>query len=99
MAWRGGSASTWLRAGWFPSTLVWLEPSWASKLAAKAFMAAWLSKAVHGEVKAAARDVCKSGGVCRALAWANSLTKLDVSSLHRPPVSIRSITSPRDGSR
>ena len=43
-------------------------------LAAKACMAAWLSKAVHREMKAAARDVCKSGGVCRALAWASSLT-------------------------
>ena len=45
MAWRGASASTWLRVGWFPSTLVWFEQSWASKLAAKACMAAWLSEA------------------------------------------------------
>ena len=35
MAWSGASASTWLRVGWFPSTLVWFEQSWASKLAAK----------------------------------------------------------------
>ena len=45
MPWRGASASTWLRVGWFPSTLVWFEQSWASKLAAKACMAAWLSEA------------------------------------------------------
>ena len=74
MAWRGASASTWLRVGWFPSTLVWFEQSWASKLAAKACMAAWLSEAVHREMRAAARDVCKSGGACCALAWASSLT-------------------------
>ena len=30
MAWRGASASTWLRVGWFPSTLAWFEQSWAS---------------------------------------------------------------------
>ena len=93
MAWRGASASTWLRVGWFPSTLVWFEQSWASKLAAKACMAAWLSEAVHREMRAAARDVCKSGGACRALAWASSLTNIDASSLHRPPVSIPSTTS------
>ena len=93
MAWRGASASTWLRVGWFPSTLVWFEQSWASKLAAKACMAAWLSEAVHREMRAAARDVCKSGGACRALAWASSLTNMDASSLHRPPVSIPTTTS------
>ena len=93
MAWRGASASTWLRVGWFPSTLVWFEQSWASKLAAKACMAAWLSEAVHREMRAAARDVCKSGGACRALAWASSLTNMDASSLHRPPVSIPSTTN------
>ena len=74
MAWRGASASTWLRVGWFPSTLAWFEQSWASKPAAKACMAAWLSEAVHREMRAAARDVCKSGGACRAFAWASSLT-------------------------
>ena len=67
MAWRGASASTWLRVGWFPSTLVWFEHSWASKLAAQACMAAWLREAAHREMRAAARDVCKSGGACRAL--------------------------------
>ena len=81
MAWRGASASTWLREDWFPSTSVWLEQSWASKLAAKACMAAWLSEAVHREMQAAARDVCKSGGACRASAWASSLTNMEISSL------------------
>ena len=41
----------------------------------------------HREMRAAARDVCKSGGACRALA------NTEVSSLLRPPVSIRSTTS------
>ena len=50
MAWTGASASTWLREGWIPSALVWLEQSWASKLAAKACMAAWLSEAVHRDL-------------------------------------------------
>ena len=52
MAWKGASASTWLRVGWFPSTLVWFEQSWASKLAAKARMAAWLSEAVNATMNA-----------------------------------------------
>ena len=56
-------------------------------------MAAWLSEAVHREMRAAGRDVCKSGGACRALAWANSLTNMEVSSVHRPPVSIPTATS------
>ena len=56
-------------------------------------MAAWLSEAVHREMRAAARDVCKSGGACRALAWASSFTNMEASSLHRPPVSIPSTTS------
>ena len=42
-------------------------------------MATWLSKAVHQEMRAAARDVCKSGGACRVLAWANSLTNMETS--------------------
>ena len=56
-------------------------------------MAAWLGEAVHREMRAAARDVCKSGGVCRALAWASSLTNMEVScllgvSLHRSPMEV-----------
>ena len=44
-------------------------------------MAAWLGEAVHREMRAAARDVCKSGGACRASAWASSLTNMEVSCL------------------
>ena len=40
-------------------------------------MAARLSIAVHREIRAAARDVCKRGGACRALAWARTL-RLDL---------------------
>ena len=41
-------------------------------------MAAWLSKAGHEEMRAAARDVCKSDGACRALASASCLTHMEV---------------------
>ena len=56
-------------------------------------MAAWLGEAAHREMRAAAMDVCKSGGACRALAWASSWTNMEASSLHRPPVSIPSTMS------
>ena len=52
-----------LRAlGSFPSTLEWLEQSWASTLAANACMAA-LSKAAQREMRAADRDACNRGRV------------------------------------
>ena len=41
-------------------------------------MAAWLSKAGHEEMRAAARDVCKRDGACRALASASCLTHMKV---------------------
>ena len=41
-------------------------------------MAAWLSKAGHEEMRAAARDVCKRDGACRALASASCLTHMEV---------------------
>ena len=44
-------------------------------------------------MRAAARDVCKNGGACRALAWASGFTNKETSSLHWPPVSIPSTTS------
>ena len=43
--WRGEvPRSTWLGEGWFPSTFLCLEQSWASKLAAKACMAAGMAE-------------------------------------------------------
>ena len=46
-----------------------------------------MGKAVHREMKLAAKYVCKGRGVCRGLASARSSTNMEGSSLHQPSVS------------
>ena len=74
-----------LRQGVSPSTLVLLAMASATKLAAKAFWAAWVRRANQRPTSPAIMAARSGAGADRALALAKARRKDAVSVLKRPP--------------
>ena len=75
------------------STLRWGGNSSVRRVAAKAWLVAWLRMADHLETKAVWRAGCRMARACRALDLAKSRLKLAASWLHLHPTSMASTKS------